>query len=203
MKAIELACVASVSVGLESKVFGVLPARKMEREPQHLCWFSTNFSRGQNTESWFSAPRKRLNWKHDQWRRNTLTGENTKPSSISSSAGSMYWNSSPGNKNMVYYVRWRTGLSYLASIHNTVHLSIFFAFLSLYRSTMLTCWSLCFYWLTVFSLYYEDNQNSLSDNCNVVLKYKQGGCGDDGWATTLKLKAKVQKNVPFDKHETK
>ena len=43
----------------------------------------------------------------------------------------------------------------------------------------------------------------MSDNCNVVLKYKQGGCGDDGWVMTLKLKARVQKNVPFDKHETK
>lgn len=34
----------------------------------------------------------------------TLTGENTKPLSISSSAGSMYWNSSPGKKKHIQLI---------------------------------------------------------------------------------------------------
>ena len=56
----ELACVASVSVGLESKesqrngIFDVLPARKMVREPNpsptpsFVFWLSPHFSRGKN-----------------------------------------------------------------------------------------------------------------------------------------------------------
>lgn len=95
----------------------------------------------------------------------TLTGENTKPSSISSSAGSIYSNSSPGKKNIVdYYVLWKTVLSYLPLTHPTVQFYLSSAFLFLCHSTMLTCWSLCFHWITVFSLYYKEIHDLISNN---------------------------------------
>lgn len=63
-----------------------------------------------------------------------------------------------------YYVLWKTVLSYLPLTHPTVQFYLSSAFLFLCHSTMLTCCTLCFHWITVFSLYNQEIHNLISNN---------------------------------------